>query len=94
MCSGADLGVDAVFAACRNRLTHWSSREVAAFLRRSEGIYVSHHYLAKLWRDNDLAPRRQGTFKALDPTLNRPDFVTYVDPPVGVDALSSHREGA
>jgi hypothetical protein len=31
-------------------LSHWSSRELAAFIRRTEGVYVSHHYVAKLWQ--------------------------------------------
>jgi len=44
-------------------LSHWSSREMAAFILRTEGVYVSHHYVAKLWRDNKLRPHRQGTFK-------------------------------
>jgi hypothetical protein len=26
-------------------------------------VYVSHHYVAKLWRETGLKPRRQGTFK-------------------------------
>src|SRR5918993_3611490 len=32
-------------------LSHWSSREIAAFIKRTEGVYVSHHYVAKLWRE-------------------------------------------
>jgi transposase len=32
-------------------LSHWSSREMAAFIKRTEGVYVSHHYVAKLWRE-------------------------------------------
>jgi hypothetical protein len=44
-------------------LSHWSSREMAAFIKRTEGVYVSHHYEAKLWRENRLRPHRQGTFK-------------------------------
>ena len=44
-------------------LSHWSSREMAAFLKRTEGVSVSHQYVAKPWRDSGLAPRRQGTFK-------------------------------
>jgi transposase len=41
-------------------LSHWSSREMAAFILRTEGVYVSYHYVAKLWRDNGLRPHRQG----------------------------------
>lgn len=44
-------------------LSHWSSREMAAYLKRHESVTVSWHYVAQLWRDNDLAPHRQGTFK-------------------------------
>jgi hypothetical protein len=36
---------------------------MAAFITRTEGVSVSYHYVAKLWRDNGLAPRQQGTFK-------------------------------
>ena len=31
-------------------LSHWSSREMAAFIGRTEGVSVSYHYVAKLWR--------------------------------------------
>jgi hypothetical protein len=44
-------------------LSHWSSREMAAYVKRSEGVAVSWHYVARLWRDNGLQPSRQGTFK-------------------------------
>src|SRR5689334_23655575 len=44
-------------------LSHWSSREMAAFIKRTEGVYVSHHYVAKLWRETGLKPHQQGTFK-------------------------------
>jgi hypothetical protein len=44
-------------------LSHWSSRQLAAYLKRSEGVWVSWQYVAKLWRDKDLRPHRQGTFK-------------------------------
>jgi transposase len=44
-------------------LSHWSSREMAGYLKRVEGVSVSWHYVAKLWRDNGLQPHRQGTFK-------------------------------
>jgi len=46
-------------------LSHWSSREMAALITRTEGVYVSHHYVAKLWRETGLRPGRQGTFKGL-----------------------------
>ena len=44
-------------------LSHWSSREMATYITCTERVSVSWHYVAKLWRDNDLKPHRQGTFK-------------------------------
>jgi transposase len=44
-------------------LSHWSSREMARYVTRTEGVSVSWHYVAKVWRDNDLRPHQQGTFK-------------------------------
>lgn len=44
-------------------LSHWSSREMAGYLARSKEVSISHHYVAKLWRENGLAPHRQGSFK-------------------------------
>ena len=73
-------------------LSHWSSREMAAFITRTEGVSVSHHYVAKLWRDNGLQPHRQGTFKvSKDPEFAEKvaDIVgLYLDPPGGAVVLS------
>jgi transposase len=73
-------------------LSHWSSREMAAFIKRTEGVYVSHYYVAKLWRDNNLKPHRQGTFKlSKDPAFAEKvaDVVgLYLDPPGGAVVLS------
>jgi transposase len=73
-------------------LSHWSSREMAAFIERSEGVYVSHHYVAKLWRQTGLRPDRQGTFKiSRDPEFAEKvaDIVgLYLDPPGGAVVLS------
>jgi len=75
-------------------LSHWSSRAMAAYLKRAEGITVSWHYVAKLWRDNDLKPHRQGTFKlSKDPAFAEKvaDIVgLYLDPraPRGADDSS------
>lgn len=73
-------------------LSHWSSREMAAFITRTEGVSVSHYYVAKLWRDNGLAPHRQGTFKvSKDPEFAEKvaDIVgLYLDPPGGAVVLS------
>jgi transposase len=66
-------------------LSHWSSREMAAFVLRTEGRYVSHHYIANLWRDNGLRPQKQGTFKvSKDPEFadKVADIVgPYLEPP-------------
>ncbi len=74
------------------RLSHWSSREMAAFITRTDGVSVSHHYVAKLWRDNGITPYRQGMF-----TVSKdPEFAVkvagvvglYLDPPGGAVVLS------
>jgi transposase len=73
-------------------LSHWSSREMVAYLKRAEGISVSWHYVAKLWRTNGLSPQRQGTFKvSKDPAFAAKvaDVVgLYLDPPGGAVVLS------
>ncbi len=38
--------------------SHWSCRLLAEHLRRAEGISVSWHYIARVWRDEGLAPYR------------------------------------
>jgi transposase len=73
-------------------LSHWSSREMAKYLKRADGVSVSWHYVAKLWRDNNLKPHRQGTFKlSRDPRFAEKivDVVgLYLDPPAGAVVLS------
>jgi transposase len=73
-------------------LSHWSSREMAAYITRTEGVSVSYHYVAKLWRDNGLRPGKQGTFKvSKDPEFadKIADIVgLYLDPPGGAVVLS------
>jgi transposase len=73
-------------------LSHWSSREMAAYLKHAEGISVSWHYVAKLWREHELRPHRQGTFKlSRDPRFAEKvaDIVgLYLDPPGGAVVLS------
>jgi transposase len=73
-------------------LSHWSSRQMASYINRTEGVSVSWHYVAKLWRDNDLRPHRQGTFKlSRDPRFadKVADVVgLYLDPPAGAVVLS------
>lgn len=66
-------------------LSHWSSREMARYVTRTEGISVSHHWVAKLWREHGLKPHRLGTFKvSRDPQFAQKvtDIVgLYLDPP-------------
>jgi transposase len=73
-------------------LSHWSSREMAQFIQRTEGVSVSYHYVAKLWREHGLKPHRQGTFKiSKDPAFAEKvaDVVgLYLDPPGGAVVLS------
>jgi transposase len=75
-------------------LSHWSSREMSSYIKRTEGVSVSWHYVAKLWRDHDLRPHRQGTFKlSRDPRFAAKvaDVVgLYLDPraPRGADDSS------
>ena len=73
-------------------LTHWSSYEMARYLRREEGVTVSHNYIATLWRETGLKPHRQGTFKvSRDPDFTEKvlDIVgLYLDPPLGAVVLS------
>ena len=72
--------------------SHWSSREMAKFIKRTEGVTVSHNYVAKLWRENDLKPHQTGTFKvSRDPAFAEKvaDVVgLYLDPPEGAVVLS------
>jgi transposase len=73
-------------------LSHWSSRELAAYVSRTEKVSLSWHYVAKLWRENDLKPHRQGTFKiSRDPRFADKVFDVvglYLDPPAGAVVLS------
>jgi transposase len=73
-------------------LSHWSSREMAKFITRTEGVAVSHHWVAVLWRTHGLKPHRQGTFKvSKDPQFAQKvaDIVgLYLDPPGGAVVLS------
>lgn len=73
-------------------LTHWSSRTMAEYLKRHEGISVSHNFVSELWREHDLAPHRVGTFKlSADPDFEAKVFDVvglYLDPPQGAIVLS------
>jgi len=73
-------------------LSHWSSREMARYLKRNEGIRVSHSFISRLWREHNLKPHRSGTFKL----SNDPNFAAkvydvvglYLDPPADAVVLS------
>jgi transposase len=73
-------------------LTHWSSREMAKYLKRNESISVSHNFISELWLEKGLKPHRTGTFKV----STDPDFAAkvvdivglYLDPPAGAVVLS------
>jgi transposase len=73
-------------------LSHWSARTLADYFSRHEGVSVSWHYVAKLWRANDLRPHQHGAFKlSKDPAFAEKtgDIVgLYLDPPGGAVVLS------
>lgn len=73
-------------------LSHWSSREMARYLKREMGICLSHNFVAALWREHGLQPHRQGTFKlSTDPDFEEKviDVVgLYLDPPMDAVVLS------
>jgi transposase len=72
-------------------LSHWSTRTLSAFLKRREGVSVSWHYVARVWREENLQPHRSGTFKiSKDPAFadKVADVVgLYLDPPGGAVVL-------
>lgn len=42
-------------------LSHWSSRQLAAYLKRHDRVAVSFKYVTKVWHQHGLKPHRQGT---------------------------------
>lgn len=51
-------------------LSHWTTYELAKYLRNHEGIFVSHNFIAELWRENGMKPHRRRNFKlSTDPFL-------------------------
>jgi transposase len=52
-------------------LSHWSSRAMASYLKREEGISVSHSVIARVWREHNLRPYRQGTSRRDHQCLRR-----------------------
>jgi len=73
-------------------ISHWSAAKMAAWIRKTEGVSVSQPWVSRLWRDNGLQPRRQGTFKiSKDPDFEekvRDVTDLYLNPPEG-DAVVS-----
>ncbi|MFE5741095.1 IS630 family transposase [Streptomyces celluloflavus] len=73
-------------------LSHWSTRTLADHLKRREGISVSWHYVARIWREENLKPHRSGTFKvSKDPAFadKVADVIgLYLAPPGGAVVLS------
>lgn len=73
-------------------LSHWSSRKMARFVTRTEGVYVSHHYVPKLWRET----RSSRTARAPSKISKDPAFADkvadviglYLEPPGGAVVLS------
>ncbi|MFI6408529.1 IS630 family transposase [Streptomyces sp. NPDC050548] len=72
--------------------SYWSTRTLAGHLKRREGISVSWHYIARIWREENLKPHRSGTFKlSKDPAFAEKvaDVVgLYLAPPGGAVVLS------
>ncbi|WP_241831375.1 helix-turn-helix domain-containing protein, partial [Parafrankia soli] len=61
-------------------LSHWTSTEMARYLKRREGVSVSHTFVAQLWRENNLQPHRHRVFKL----SADPDFEAKVEDVVGL----------
>lgn len=88
---------DAILTATLTRppaelgITHWSSRLLAEWLRRS-GTHVSHDSISRLWRQFGIAPWRCETFKfSTDPQLEakiRDVVGLYLNPPQNAVVLS------
>ena len=73
-------------------ISHWTTSEMTKFIKRTEGVYVSPTWVARLWREHRLQPWRQGTFKiSKDPEFEEKvrDVVgLYLDPPEGEVVVS------
>lgn len=87
-----DCGAVPEVSAESDRVVALVGREMAGYIERTEQVTVSHHYVAKLWREHNLRPHRQGTFKiSKDPQFAAKvaDIVgLYLDPPGGAVVLS------
>ncbi len=73
-------------------ISHWSSSDMAKYIKETVGVYVSQTWVSRLWRENDLQPWRQGTFKiSKDPNFEDKvkDVVgLYLNPPEGEAVVS------
>ncbi|MEU4997835.1 IS630 family transposase [Streptomyces sp. NPDC021622] len=73
-------------------LSHWSTRELAKYLKGTENITVSWHYIARVWREESLKLHRSGTFRiSKDPAFAEKvaDVIgLYLAPPGGAVVLS------
>ena len=73
-------------------ISHWTSPEMARYIKKTEGVYVSQTWVSRLWREHGLAPWRQGTFKiSTDPDFEdkvRDVVGLYLDPPEGEVVVS------
>jgi transposase len=73
-------------------ISHWTSPEMARYIKLTDGVYVSQTWVSRLWRTHGLKPWRQGTFKiSHDPDFEEKvrDVVSlYRDPPAGEAVVS------
>lgn len=73
-------------------VSHWTSGEMARYIRQTEGVSVSQPWVSRLWRDNRLQPWRQGSFKiSRDPEFEekvRDITDLYLNPPEGEAVVS------
>lgn len=58
---------------------------MARYLKQEMGISVSHNFVSTLWREHDLQPYRQGTFKlSTDPDFEE-EVVDVVGGPLRIE---------
>jgi transposase len=73
-------------------ISHWTSPEMSKYIKMTEGVYVSARWVSGLWKQNDLQPWREGTFKiSRDPHFEekvRDITELYVNPPEGEVVVS------
>lgn len=85
------LALSRTSSSSRTGLSHWSSREMAKYLKCHEGIAVSHVFVVDLWREHGLKPHRRDTFKlSKDPLFAEKvaDIVgLYLAPPAAAVVL-------